>query len=127
MRGAPVVTTALPYIEIEQKGVCPCTEFIESSVFARYVYDDLTEDEYGDLQWYLSNYPDAGDLVPGSGGCRKLRWGMTDKGKRGSVRMIYYGQTSEGHIWLLAIYAKARRENLPAQVIRAMKEQMVKP
>ena len=52
---------------------------------------------------------------------------MTDKGKRGGVRVIYYDRTSEGHVWLLAIYAKTRRENLPAHVIRALKEQMVKP
>lgn len=102
-------------------------EFIESSVFARYVYDYLTEEEYAGMQWYLSSYPDVGDLIPGSGGCRKLRWGMTDKGKRGGVRVIYYDRTSEGHVWRLAIYAKTRRENLPAHVIRALKEQMVKP
>lgn len=102
-------------------------QFIESSVFARYVYDYLTDDEYAGLQWYLSEHPEAGDLVPGSGGCRKLRWGMTDKGKRGGIRVIYYDQTAAGTIWLLAVYAKTRRENLPAHVIRALKEQMVKP
>ncbi len=78
------------------------------------------------MQWYLSSYPDAGDLIPGSSGCRKLRWCTTTKGKRGGLRVIYYGQTREGHIWLLAIYAKTQRENLPAHVIRMMKEQMVK-
>lgn len=102
-------------------------EFIESSVFARHVYDYLTEEWYTEMQWYLSNHPDAGDLIPGSGGCRKLRWGISDKGKSGGVRVIHYGQTAEGVIWLLAIYAKTRQENLPAHVIRMMKEQMVKP
>lgn len=102
-------------------------EFIESSIFARYVYDYLTEDEYAGMQWYLSSYPESGDLVPGSGGCRKLRWGTTAKGKRGGVRVVYYGRNSEGHIWLLAIYAKTKQENLPAHVIRIIKEQMVKP
>lgn len=102
-------------------------EFIESSVFAKYVHDYLTEEEYAGLQWYLSSRPDAGDLIPASGGCRKLRWGLTDKGKRGGVRVIYYGTTESGQIWLLAIYAKTRRENLPANVIRALKEQLLKP
>ena len=63
-------------------------EFIESSVFAKYVHDYLTDEEYAGLQWYLSSRPDAGDLIPASGGCRKLRWGATDKGKRGGVRVI---------------------------------------
>ena len=102
-------------------------EFIESSVFAKYVYDYRTDEEYAGLQWYLSNDPDAGDLIPASGGCRKLRWGAADKGKRGGVRVIYYGVTKDGRIWLLAIYAKSRQANLPAHVIRLIKEQVVKP
>ena len=102
-------------------------EFIESSVFARYVGDYLTDEEYAALQWYLSDHPNAGDLIPSSGGCRKLRWGAGDKGKRGGVRVIYYGVTAQGQIWLLAIYAKSRQENLPANVIRLLKEQVVKP
>ena len=102
-------------------------EFIESSVFSKYVHDYLTEDEFADLQWYLSTRPQAGDVIPGSGGCRKLRWGTSERGKRGGVRVIYYGVTEEGQIWLLAIYAKTRRENVPAHVIRLMLEKMVKP
>ena len=102
-------------------------EFIESSVFARYVYDYLTDDEYAALQWYLSEHLEAGDLIPGSAGCRKLRWGTETGGKRGGVRVIYYGQTAAGLIWLLAIYAKTRQDNLPAHVIRMLKEQLVKP
>src|SRR3546814_19866708 len=91
-------------------------QFIESSVFARYVHDYLTEDEYAALQWYLSEHPEAGDLVPGSGGCRKLRLGMADKEKRGGIRVIYSGQTAAGMIWLLAVYAKTRRANLRPHV-----------
>ena len=102
-------------------------EFIESSVFGRYVYDYLTDDEYSALQWYLSEHPEAGDLIPASAGCRKLRWGAEGRGKRGGVRVIYYGQTATGLIWLLAIYAKTTQENLPAHAIRLLKEQMVKP
>lgn len=102
-------------------------EFIESSVFARYVNNYLTDDEFWALQWYLFAHPAAGDLVPGSGGCRKLRWGADARGKRGGVRVVYYGQTAAGCIWLLAIYAKTKQENLPAHVLRLLKEQMVKP
>ncbi|HZX71136.1 MAG TPA: hypothetical protein VFE77_09995 [Rhodanobacter sp.] len=48
-------------------------EFVESSVFANYVHDYLMEEEYAALQWYLSQHADTGDLIPGSGGCRKMR------------------------------------------------------
>ena len=71
-------------------------EFIESSVFAKYVYDYLTDEEYSAAQWYLSQHVEAGDLIPGSGGCRKMRWGVADKGKRGGVRVIYYEVTQAG-------------------------------
>lgn len=101
-------------------------EFIESSVFAKYVYDYLTDEEYAAMQWYLSHHVEAGDLIPCSGGCRKMRWGVADKGKRGGVRVIYYEVTQSGHIWLLAIYAKTRQENLPAHVLRLIKDHMVK-
>lgn len=101
-------------------------EFVESSVFAKYVYDYLAEEEYAALQWYLSLHVNTGDLILGSGGCRKMRWGAADKGKRGGVRVIYYEVTSAGQIWLLAIYAKSRQGNLPAHVIRLIKEHMVK-
>ena len=101
-------------------------EFIESSVFAKYVYDYPTDEEYAALQWYLSEHVDAGDRIPGSGGCRKMRWGVTDKGKRGGVRVIYYEVTQAGQICLLAIYAKTRQDNLPAHVMRLIKDHMVK-
>lgn len=55
-----------------------------------------------------------------------MRWGAADKGKRGGVRVIYYEVTQAGQIWLLAIYAKNRQENLPVQVIRLIKGHMVK-
>jgi mRNA-degrading endonuclease RelE of RelBE toxin-antitoxin system len=54
------------------------------------LYGYLTEDEYVGLQGFLLKYPETGDVVPGSGGVRKLRWGMMGKGKRGGVRVIYY-------------------------------------
>lgn len=100
-------------------------EFIEASLFARYVHDYLSDEEYFALQWFLSINPTAGDLIPGSGGCRKLRWGAAGKGKRGGVRTIYYGPTTEGVIWLLAIYAKNRQKNLPAHIIKSMKDRLV--
>ncbi len=58
---------------VESRKESAVHEFIESSVFAKYVYDYLTDEEYAVLQCYLSEHVDAGDLVTGSGGCRKMR------------------------------------------------------
>lgn len=65
-------------------------EFIETSTFTKLIYDYLTDDEYAGVQSYLIKYPEAGSVVPGSGGVRKVRWGIVGKGKRGGIRIIYY-------------------------------------
>jgi len=65
-------------------------EFIEAIAFTKYVYDYLSDDEYSGFQSFLLQYPEAGKVVPGSGGVRKIRWAMAGKGKSGGVRVIYY-------------------------------------
>ncbi|HSF81159.1 MAG TPA: hypothetical protein VLA49_07990 [Anaerolineales bacterium] len=67
-------------------------EFIEAPAFTKYLYDYLTDDEFIGLQGLLLRYPEAGKVIPGSGGVRKLRWAMTGKGKSGGVRVIYYSK-----------------------------------
>jgi len=50
-------------------------EFIEATAFTKYVHEYLSDNEYQGLQNYLLQYPEAGKVVPGSGGVRKVRWG----------------------------------------------------
>ena len=64
--------------------------FIEAPKFTELVKEHLSDDEYAALQWMLLERPDAGPIVPGSGGVRKLRWGLRGRGKRGGIRVIYY-------------------------------------
>jgi len=73
---------ALPYILV--------MVFIESSAFTKLLPGYLSDDEYRGLQTYLLQKPDAGDIVRGSGGVRKVRWASSGKGKSGSVRVMYY-------------------------------------
>jgi mRNA-degrading endonuclease RelE of RelBE toxin-antitoxin system len=102
----------------------PFMEFIEASIFTRYLYTYLTEDEYLGLQSFLLKYPEAGKVVPGSGGVRKLRWSMTGKGKRGGVRVIYYFKKQDDEIWMLTIYSKSEVENIPAHLLRQIAEEI---
>ena len=67
-----------------------CMIFIETTIFTKLLPKYLADDEYRALQWYLLVYPDAGDIVRGSGGIRKVRWAPEGKGERGGVRVIYY-------------------------------------
>jgi hypothetical protein len=105
--------TALPYI-------CAHMEFIEAPAFTKYVYDYLSDEEYAGLQNHLLLYPESGDKVPGSGGVRKLRWEIPSqgKGKSGGARIIYFYQISSAEIWLLTIYGKNVRVNIPAHLLR---------
>lgn len=98
--------------------------FIESPLFAKQVYDYLVDDEYAALQRYLASDPEAGALVKGSGGVRKLRWARAGSGKSGGVRVIYFARTKQGEIWLLTIYAKSAEENIPGHVLRSLLKEM---
>ena len=73
---------------------------------------------------FIAANPDAGAVVPGSGGLRKVRWGQTGRGKRGGVRVIYYNRLANGEIWLLLVYDKTVRENIPPHVLRKIKEEV---
>ena len=84
----------------------------------------MSEDEYLGLQIFLLQYPEAGNIVPGSGRVRKLRWGKMGSGKRGGVRVIYYFKRREDEIWLLTIYSKNEIENIPAHILRQIAEEV---
>ncbi len=96
--------------------------FVESTIFARYRPDYLSDDEYAQLQWFLAEHPMMGDVVPHSGGVRKMRWRTGETGKRGGIRVIYYLQTHRGEIWLLTLYGKSAQENIPGYILRQLKE-----
>jgi hypothetical protein len=92
-------------------------EFIEASAFTKHVYKYLSEDEYLGLQSYLLQNPEAGKVVPGSGGIRKVRWAIAGKGKRGGVRVIYFFKRQDDEIWLLTIYSKNEEGNIPSHIL----------
>jgi hypothetical protein len=98
---------------------------IESPIFSRLWPDYWSEEERGEFAAWLAQNAEAGDVVPGSGGVRKIRWSREGQGKRGGVRVIYYNQLGENLIWLLTLYTKSRQENVPAHILKALKEEFV--
>ena len=98
--------------------------FIETKLFTRLVGEYLSDDEYRLLQAALIADPNAGDVVPGSGGVRKLRWRARGRGKRGGYRVIYFVKPALGVIWMLTIYPKNVAENIPAHVLRQIRKEV---
>jgi len=74
-----------------------------------------------ELYCHLESGPKSGDVIPGSGGIRKLRWSRPGMGKRGGVRIIYYFFDARGLVSLLTIYAKSDKEDLSKQEIKAFR------
>ncbi len=95
----------------------PLPKIVETSIFTKQVERLLRFEEYLALQSFLARHPDAGNLIPGTKGLRKLRWRTTGRGKRGGVRVIYYWASREGMILMLYMYSKTERSDLtPAQL-----------
>ena len=82
----------------------------------------LSDDQYAELQAALVVRPDAGDLIQGSHGLRKLRWKIDGGGKRGGMRVIYYLLTADDQLYMLYAYSKAEREDLTRQQIKQLAE-----
>ncbi|MFZ0816730.1 MAG: hypothetical protein WAM78_14490 [Candidatus Sulfotelmatobacter sp.] len=98
-------------------------EFFEAPAFTRYLKDYLDDDSYKELQAKLGVNPDLGDLMPGTGGFRKMRWAdaRRGKGRRGGLRIIYYHFKSDNQIWFMTLYDKDEASDLTATQKKALK------
>jgi hypothetical protein len=121
-RNSPATRVWLALSNIRQRRIlCPCV-YIESSVFARIRAVYLDDDEYRELQAFLLHKPEAGQLIPKSGGIRKLRWTRPGIGKRSGLRVIYFVRYDPDEFWMLTMYAKAKHGNIPARILKQLLE-----
>jgi hypothetical protein len=84
----------------------------ETALFIRQAASVWTDEERSEFVDFIARAPEAGDLIPQSGGVRKVRWARQGTGKRGGVRVIYFYHTADMPLYLLMIYAKAQRHDL---------------
>jgi mRNA-degrading endonuclease RelE of RelBE toxin-antitoxin system len=94
---------------------------IETPIFTKQLLSALSDDDYRLFQTVLLERPDAGKVIPGSGGLRKLRWAAEGRGKRGGLRVIYYW-FMQGTILLLFIYPKNVQEDLTPDQLKQLKK-----
>lgn len=98
--------------------------FVETPLFTRLVQNLLSDDEYARVQRALMTDPQIGNVVPGSGGVRKMRWRVAGRGKRGGIRLLYFLRLAQGQIWLLTLYAKNMTDTIPAHVLKQIKDEI---
>jgi hypothetical protein len=99
--------------------------FVETSIFTKRIEQYMDDDEYADLQKYLGARPDAGNVIKGSGGIRKLRWAGSGRGKRGGLRVIYYWWVAKDRISLLLAYPKNEMDDLTADQLKRLKNELM--
>lgn len=73
--------------------------------------------------FWIANNTLAGDVIQGSGGCRKVCWSCSGVGKRGGSRIIYCNG-DDGRVWLLIVYTKAKFDNLPTEFLVKLKHEV---
>jgi mRNA-degrading endonuclease RelE of RelBE toxin-antitoxin system len=95
---------------------------IETPIFTKRIQELISNEEYRLLQTHLVNRPDAGKIISGSGGLRKLRWSAGGHGKRGGIRVIYYWFVSHEIILLLLAYPKSEQDDLTTDQLRQLKK-----
>jgi hypothetical protein len=82
-----------------------------------------TEERLEFFAW-IANEPEAGVVIPGSGGCRKVRWARQGMGKQGGARVIYFAHLAGGELVMLLVYPKAAKDNIPAHILRQVRQEI---
>jgi hypothetical protein len=95
---------------------------VETETFSRLWPYYWTEEERGAFASWLAQNPEQGDVVPGSGGVRKVRWSRAGSGKSGGVRVIYFNRLASGIICLLFIYAKSEFDSIAGHKLKELKD-----
>ena len=98
--------------------------FVELPPFERYRSEYFDDDSFSTLQQLLMLNPQAGNVIPGAGGLRKLRFAdeRRGKGKRGGLRVIYYWWNTDAEFWLFTVYDKDEMSDLSKAQREALKE-----
>ena len=98
--------------------------FLETPLFTRLLGDHLADESYRKLQRALMENPEMGDVMPGTGGFRKVRWedARRGKGKRGGLRVIYYYLSADHQVWFFTLYDKDEAADLTTEEKKVLKK-----
>jgi len=94
---------------------------VETPIFTKRVTQMIDDEQYRLLQESLVRTPEAGRIIPGSGGLRKIRWAGSGRGKRGGIRLIYYWFPKQDRLLMLFLFAKNEQADLTARQLRTLR------
>jgi hypothetical protein len=94
----------------------------ETPLFVRRAAEVWSDDERESFVDFIAKNPQMGDVIPDTGGVRKIRWAKAGTGKRGGVRVIYFYHDADSPLYLLMVYAKARQEDLTPDEKRTVRK-----
>ena len=96
----------------------------ETPVFVAEAARIWTTDERLEFFAWIASEPEAGSVIPGSGGCRKIRWSRAGMGKQGGVRVIYFSRLEAGELCMLLVYPKAEKDTIPGHILKAIRKEI---
>jgi hypothetical protein len=94
---------------------------VESPIFQKLWPLYWDEEERAEFAAHVAANPEEGDVIRGSGGVRKIRWSRPGTGKSGGVRIVYIVRTEQGEVYLLTMFAKSVKENIPLAVLKEIR------
>ncbi len=95
---------------------------VETPIFTKRIARILDEESYRLLQLHLLHRPEAGDIIRGSGGIRKIRWAPPGSGKRGGTRVLFYWAVNKETILMLFAFEKSERDDLTLGQVKQLAE-----
>ncbi len=96
----------------------------ETSTFVAEAAKVWSTEERLEFFTWIAGQPEAGAVVPGSGGCRKVRWSRPGMGKQGGVRVIYFVELSARELCMLLVYPKPAKDNIPGAILKQVREEL---
>lgn len=109
-------------LQVNFQGVQLILTVVETPLFLRYAKDIWDDEEREVFVQWIAGMPEAGVVIPGTQGLRKVRWSRSGMGKQGGSRVIYFLRRPQGQIVLLLVYAKSKFDNLSTDYLRQLKE-----
>lgn len=103
---------------------CGVLSIYETPTFAAEAARIWSDEERLEFFAWIATEPEAGAVIKGSGGCRKVRWARPGVGKSGGARVIYFTHLSAGELCMLLVYPKSEPDTIPGYILREIRKEL---